>query len=67
MADTNQGVGIVAIIAIIIIVGLAIYFVRQEADDDVEVDLGARSVLVMPESPAAHQPASFRPGLTLRT
>lgn len=65
MADTNQSVGIVAIIAIIIIVGLAIYFVRQEADDDIDIDLGAHSVLVTPESPAVH-PASLHAAFMFR-
>ncbi|MEX2529907.1 MAG: hypothetical protein WD960_03965 [Gemmatimonadota bacterium] len=50
MADSQKSmVSVVAIIAIVILVGVAVYFVMQERDDSgIEIDLGsAQAVPVM--------------------
>ena len=42
-ASNRSAVTIVAIIAIVILVGLAIYFVREETDDTLEIDISLLS------------------------
>ena len=46
----NTAVTITAIIAILVIVGLVFYFVREEADDDIEIDLGSAVTQVLPDA-----------------
>jgi hypothetical protein len=41
MANSNRNlVTVVAIIAIVILVGLAIYFVREESNDGLQIEIG---------------------------
>ena len=42
-ASSRSAVAIVAILAIVILVGLAVYFVREETDDTLEIDIGLLS------------------------
>jgi hypothetical protein len=42
MASSNRNlVTVVAIIAIVILVGLAIYFVREESNDGLQIEIGS--------------------------
>lgn len=42
MADSQRSmVSIVVVIAIVILVGLVIWFMRQESDDTLEIDIGS--------------------------
>lgn len=44
MADSQRSmVSIVVVIAIVILVGLAIWFVREESNDTLEIDIGSVS------------------------
>ncbi len=44
MADSQRSmVSIVVVIAIVILVGLAIWFVREESNDTLEIDIGSAS------------------------
>lgn len=38
MAEPRGALSIVAILAIVILVGLVVYFVMEETDDDIEID-----------------------------
>ena len=41
MASTNSSIGILGILAILVVIAAAIYFVVNEADDDeLEIDIG---------------------------
>lgn len=43
MADSNRtAVSVVAILAIVILIGLVVYFVTEEADDDVEIEFNGQ-------------------------
>ena len=43
MAESNKtAVSVVAILAIVILIGLVIYFITEEADDDVEIDFNGQ-------------------------
>lgn len=54
MAESNRtAVSVVAILAIVILVGLVVYFVMEETDDDIEVEFngqGERDAPVLVES-----------------
>jgi hypothetical protein len=58
MADSNRSVAIVAVIAILIMVGLAIYFVAEETNDDIEIDLGLQETRLLDVSASE---AALRP------
>ncbi len=57
MADSQKSmVTVVAVIAIVILVGLAVYFVMQETDDTIEIDIGgAAGPTVVALAPAQGQ------------
>lgn len=42
MADSQKSmVTVVAIIAIVILVGIVVWFIREESEDSIEIDLGS--------------------------
>ena len=61
MAESNKtAVSVVAILAIVILIGLVVYFVTEEADDDVEIDFngqGERDAPVLVHDGAQPPPA----------
>lgn len=66
MADGNRNaVNIVAILAIVIIVGLVIYFVMEETDDTIEIDLGGALYYDVPAH-VVDIPVASNPRLSVR-
>ncbi len=53
MAESSRNmVAVVAIIAIVILVGIVVWFVREESDSTIEIDLGTHvPALVVPAHP----------------
>jgi hypothetical protein len=67
MADSNRSaVSVVAIIAIVILVGVVIYFVMEETNDTIEIDLGGRLTQEAPTLLVDHA-APAPPAVSLRS
>jgi hypothetical protein len=66
MADSNRtAVTAVAIIAIVILVGLVAYFVMEETDDTIDIDLGQLDAET-PSVVADRLPVPSRPAFLMR-